>query len=134
MIDIENEVFTEIANAVEEQVSGVSITSEYVKSPPSFPHISAVEVDNSVYARTRSSTQTENHAQVLYEINVYSNRKNGKKAECRRLMDIVDGRMLRMGFTRVTMSVVPDMYDATIYRMLARYQAVVSTNHTIYRA
>ena len=133
MIDIENEIFTDIANAVEEQMPKTSLSSEYVKAPPRFPHCSIVEVDNNVLLRTRSSSENENHANVVYEVNVYSNKKNGKKAECRKLFGIIDDRFTRMGFTRMMMNVIPDLYDATIYRMVGRYQAVVSKNHTIYR-
>ena len=134
MIDIENEIFTEIADAVDEQMPGTSLSSEYVPAPSAFPHATIVEMDNSVLLRTRSSSSNENHATVMYEVNVYSNRKKGKKAECRQLFGIIDARMTQMGFTRTMMNVVPNMNDATIYRLVGRYQAVVSTNHTIYRA
>lgn len=134
MIDIENEIFTDIANAVEAQMPEASLSSEYVKAPPKFPHGSVVEVDNAVLLRTRSSSSNENHATVMYEVNVYSNKKIGKKAECRKLFGIIDERFIQMGFTRTMMNVIPDLYDATIYRMVGRYQAVVSSNHTIYRS
>lgn len=134
MIDIENEIFTDIANSVEAQMPEASLSSEYVKEPPKFPHGSVVEVDNAVLLRTRSSSTNENHATVMYEVNVYSNKKIGKKAECRKLFGIIDERFIQMGFTRTMMNVIPDLYDATIYRMVGRYQAVVSSNHTIYRS
>ena len=133
MIDIENEIFTEIANAVEGRMPKASLSSEYVKAPPKFPHASVVEVDNSVLLRTRSSGSNENHVTVMYEVNVYSNKKVGNKTECRKLFEIIDDRFIQMGFTRTMMNVIPDLYDATIYRMVGRYQAVVSKNHTIYR-
>ena len=134
MIDIENEVYSEVAKAVEEGMPNAHLASEYVKAPPKFPHASLMEVDNSVFPRSRSSSTNENHALVLYEVNVYSNRRSGKKAECRKLLGIIDERMNQLGFSRTMMNVVPDLYDATIYRLVARYQAVISTNHTIYRA
>lgn len=133
MIDIENEIFADIASAVEAQMPKASLSSEYVKAPPKFPHASIVEVDNVALLRTRSNSSNENHATVTYEVNVYSNKKAGKKTECRKLFEIIDNRFIQMGFTRMMMNVIPDLYDATIYRMVGRYQAVVSRNHTIYR-
>ena len=133
MIDIENEIYSEIASAVSEEMPGASLSGEYVKAPPKFPHASIIEADNSTYARTRTGERGENHAIVMYEVNVYSNKRTGKKAECRKLLDIIDRRMIEMGFSRMMMNAVPDLYDATIYRLVARYQAVVSLNHKIYR-
>lgn len=133
MIDIENEIFSEVSAFVEAGYPGVFFTSEYVKAPSSFPAASLVEVDNSVLERTRASSKTENHASVLYEANVYSNKMFGKKAECRSVMALIDERMAQLGFTRTMMNAVPDLYDATIYRMVARYRAVISSDHIIFR-
>jgi len=41
--------------------------------------------------------------------------------------------MAALGFTRIVLNPVPDMNDATIYRMVARYRAVVSRDEIIYR-
>lgn len=133
MIDIENEIFTEIANHVDANYPGVFFTSEYVKSPSSFPAASLVEIDNTVVASTQSSSKIENHASVMYEANVYSNKLSGKKEECKKVIGLIDERMSQLGFTRTMLNVVPDLYDATIYRMVARYRAVVSSGHVIYR-
>ena len=91
-------------------------------------------MDNSVYRRTQTGENTENHALVLYEVNVYSNKTSGKKTECREIIAIVDDMFARMGFTRTLMNTIPDLYDATIYRMVARYQAVIGSNLTIYKS
>lgn len=133
MIDIENEVFSEVADYVDRNYPGVYLTSEYVKAPSSFPAASLVEIDNAVVAATQTSSSNENHATVLYEASVYSNKHTGKKAECKEIIALIDERMIQMGFTRIMLNVVPDLYDATIYRMVARYRAVVSSGHVIYR-
>ena len=38
-----------------------------------------------------------------------------------------------MGFSRSTLTPVPNEYESTIYRMVARYRATVSFEKTIYR-
>ena len=75
----------------------------------------------------------ENHVSVLYEVNIYSNKKVGKKAECREIAALIDERMLALGFTRKMLQPIPNLDDATIYRMVGRYSAIVSKNKVIYR-
>ena len=81
----------------------------------------------------RTTKSIENHAQVLYEVNVYSNKTSGKKAECKAIIALIDSKMEALGFTRTLMNPVPNEEDATVYRMVARYRAIVSKNKTIYR-
>lgn len=133
MIDIEAEVFGIVSSDVRLKYPKVYMTGEYVKSPPSFPCVSLIETDNQVYRNTRDSGCIENHAQIQYEVNVYSNRTSGKKAECKEIISLIDSKMEKLGFTRTFMNPVPNEQDATIYRMTARYRAIVSKNKTIYR-
>lgn len=133
MIDIETELFGMVAAKVRAKYSNIFMTGEYVKSPPSFPCVSLVEVDNQTYRNTRTTECNENHAQVLYEVNVYSNKKTGKKAECKAIIALIDAEMQRLGFTRTMLNPVPNEEDATVYRMVARYRAIVSKENVIYR-
>ena len=133
MIDIENQVFDRVAKRVREQFPGIFMTGEYVSSPSSFPAASLMEMDNSIRETTVDSGSNENHANVMYEANVYSNKKTGKKSECKKIMALIDEEMTAMGFVRFTLTPVPNEYDSTIYRMVARYRAAVSCDHKIYR-
>ena len=133
MINIESAVFNRVAMRVREVFSDIYITGEYVKSPPSFPAASLVEMDNSTHVETIDSGSNENHADVMYEVNVYSNKATGKKSECREILGLIDEEMLAMGFSRSTLTPVPNENDSTIYRMVARYRATVSSDHTIFR-
>lgn len=133
MIDVENEIFTIISTAVRAKYPKIYMTGEYLKSPPSFPCVSLIETDNQIYRNTRDSGSIENHVQVLYEVNVYSNKTSGKKSECKAIIALIDSEMELLGFTRTLMNPVPNEADATIYRMVARYRAIISKNKTIYR-
>lgn len=133
MIDIETEVFNILTAQVRKKYPKIFITGEYVKSPPSFPCVSLVETDNQIYRSTSSTDYIENHAQILYELNVYSNKTRGKKAECKDIISLIDEQMGRLGFTRTIMTPVPNENDATIYRMVARYRAIVSKENVIFR-
>ncbi len=133
MIDIESEVFNTVSEKVREQYPEIFMTGEYVKSPSSFPCVSLIETDNQIYRNTRTSGCIENHAQVVYEVNVYSNKQRGKKAECKEILGFIDRQLEALGFTRTLMTPVPNEVDATIYRMVARYRAIVSKENVIYR-
>ena len=133
MIDIENQVFDRIAMKVREQFPDIFITGEYVNSPSSFPAVSLVEMDNSVRESTVDSGSNEKHANVMYEVNVYSNKTAGKKSECKVIMALIDQELIAMGFVRSTLTPVQNEYDSTIYRMLGRYRATVSSDYKIFR-
>ncbi len=133
MIDIENQVFDRVAKRVREQFPNIFMVGEYVKSPSSFPAVSLVEMDNSIRESTVDSGSNENHANVMYEVNVYSNKTTGKKSECKAIIALIDAEMTAMGFVRSTLTPVPNEYDSTIYRMVGRYRAAVSTDYKIYR-
>lgn len=133
MIDIESAVFDTVSKAVRKEYSTIYLTGEYVKSPPSFPAGSIVEMDNTVYTRTLTSSGDENHVSVMYEVNVYSNKTKGKKSECKAIISLIDKEMLALGFSRTMLQPIPNMDDATIYRMTARYKAIVSKDKEIFR-
>lgn len=133
MIDIENEIFSIVAETVRAEYPDVYITGEYVKSPPSFPCVTIMESDNQIYRNTRDTSSNENHAQILYEVNVYSNKTSGKKSECKSILAIINDKLTSIGFTRTLLTPVPNELDATIYRMTARYRAVVGKDKVIYR-
>lgn len=133
MIDVENEVFGIISEKLRVKYPDIYISGEYVKSPPSFPSVSLIEMDNEVYRSTGTNESIENHVQVMYEINVYSNKTKGKKTEAKSIISLIDTEFTRLGFTRIMYNPIPNELDATIYRIVARYEAVVSKDKIIYR-
>lgn len=133
MINIENEVFDIVSKKVREKYLDIYLTGEYVKSPPSFPAGSIVEMDNTAYSLTQTSGENENHASVMYEVNVFSNKTKGKKTECKEIISIIDNEMTSLGFSRTMIQPIPNEADATIYQIIARYKAVVSKDKVIFR-
>lgn len=132
MIDVESEVFSAIAGPLREAFPGIYLTGEYIRQPPSFPHVSIEERDNSVETSLQTSAGVESYAELLVEVNVYSNKTAGKKTECKAILKLVDDLMFKMNFTRISCFPVPNMEDASIYRMTARYRAVTD-GKTMYR-
>ena len=133
MINIEEELFSNVADVTRETFPNVYMVGEYVKSPPSFPCVSLIEMDNSVYTKTQTSEGDENHTQLMYEVNVYSNKTSGKKSECKAIASLIDNEFAALGFSRTMLQPIPNVGDATIYRMVGRYKGVVSKDKKVFR-
>lgn len=133
MIDVESQVFQKCADAFRAEYPNGFIAGEYVSQPPKFPAVSIVEMDNTVSARHRDTANIENFADVMYQVDVYSNLNKGKKAQAKAIIALIDEQFVQMGFTRTFLNPVQNMNDATIYRMTGRYQAVIGKDETIYR-
>lgn len=132
MIDLENELYTVIASSLRSQYPGIFVSGETVLAPAQFPCVSIEETDNYSYRNSQDSGSNENHANLMYEINVYTNKAQGKKSECKTIFNTVDEIFTNIGFTR-TMKRPVSMDDSTKYRLIGRYTATVSKNKTIYR-
>lgn len=126
-------MFGLVANALRTAFSsGIFITGEPTPTPPSFPCVSIVEQNKSTYRKSLDAEGKEHHANVMYEVNLYSNKKTGKKTECKAMAAIVNQVMLSLFFTCSLLEPVPNL-DTSVYRMLGRYTAVVSEENRIYR-
>ena len=133
MIDIENQIFGKISTALRAEFDPIFVYGELVKAPATFPAVYIEEKANNAYQRTQDSGSLENHVSLMYEINVYSNKQVGKKSECKEIFKIIDNEFQKLGFTRTLKEPIPNLESGTIYRMIGRYTAVVSTNRKIYR-
>ena len=133
MIDLENDIFDYVAKALRVAHTGIDVKAEYVEMPAKFPHVSIVESDNRVLTRMRTNN-IENAASVMYEVNIYSNKASGKKSEAKAIANTLDDVMSGIGFTRTFREQIPNLRDATIYRIVCRYEAVIDKNFVIYQS
>jgi hypothetical protein len=133
MIDVNNEVFTNVAACVRDNHPGTRVTGEYTRMPSKFPAVTLDETQNVSIGHLEDSSNTEKFAGVTYRLQVFSNKQNGKKAEARSIFATADAEMRRMGFMRVTYTTTPEIYDSTIYNISATYEAVVSAAGYVYK-
>lgn len=128
MNTIENDVFTAVATALRTSfgAENIYITGEYTPTPPKFPCVYITESDN--FNAGYDGCNHEVVTGVMYSIEVYSNKVNGKKSEAKSIMLEADRVMTALGFRRTLMQQIPNMNDATIFRMVARYSASVIDN------
>lgn len=124
MIDVEIDVFDAVYSAVAELVPEGSLASEYMPEPPSFPHITLIEIDNDMAVRHQDSRTDECYASIAYEANVYAETRE----ECRTIAAALDEAMTRLGF-RPSMRYMPNLSDLSIHRMLGRYEGITDGKH-----
>ena len=124
MIDIENKVLSVVREAVLAAFPNCAVYGEYVEQSAHFPCITVTEDTNYTYVNSIDDQLMEHHAEVQYSINVYSAQQTGAKLEARAILKVADEAMQSMRFWRTMTRQVPNM-DITIYRLVARYRAVV---------
>lgn len=131
MIDVENLVIDTIKKALlTSQYSNTNVASTYNDTPSEFPCVSVIEMDNYTYRRTQDNDLMEHHTNLMYEVNVYSNKASNSKAEAKAIMEIVDTAFQNIKFTRTFKQPIRNR-DKSVYRIVARYEAVVGEEQTI---
>lgn len=133
MIDYQNEIFTNVATEVRSTHEGTTVTGEYTRSPSKFPAVTLEETENINVGTLDDSSHEEKYAGLTYRLQVFSNKTSGKKAEARAIFATADEVMRGMGFRRVTYSTTPEIYDSTVYSIIATYEAIVDVNGVIYK-
>lgn len=133
MIDVLNEVFTAVATDVRVDHPGTTLIGENVRKPSVFPTVTLDEIENVTVASLVDSSDKEKYSALGYRIQVFSNKTSGKRAEARAIFATADKVMLGLGFRRITYTTTPEIYDSTIYSILATYEAVVDANGVVYK-
>ena len=131
MIDHESAVFQKCADAFRAAYPNGYITPEYVSQPPKFPAVMVVEMDNNVDERAMDNGNVENAVNVMYQVDVYSNKNTGKKAQAKAIVALIDEVLAQHRFVRTFCNPIQNMNDATIYRMTARYRRRITDTETM---
>ena len=130
MIDIENMLFTKVKKNLP---TTVKTGTMYASVQSEFPYVTLMVMDNSVYEPFIDSARIENAVEIMVEVNVYSNKTSGKKEECKKLIKTIDDTLSELNLTRIFCQPTPNLEDATVFRITARYRAIVDKNLNIYR-
>lgn len=133
MIDFQNEIFTIVATDVRSNHADVTVTGEYIRSPSKFPTVTLDEIENVTVDELVDSSDVEKYVGLGYRLQVFSNKVGGKKAEARAIFATADNAMRRLGFRRVAYSTTPEIYESTIYSIMATYEAIIDAKGMIYK-
>lgn len=131
MIDIENEVFTNVYDAVIAEYPDALVKGVYTPTPTQFPFVSVIQTENETFVETYDSSG-EHDVTVDFQVDVYSRKANGKKAECKAVTAIVNDVMLTMGFARTYSGTVLNLADTDTYRITSRFRCITDGKN-IYR-
>ena len=129
---MESTIFNRIADVFSASYPQGSRYGEPVDTPAAFPCLTVMEADNYSYENSFTASPQEQDTWLVYDVNVYSNKTSGAKQECKAILNLVDQEMQNMYFTRVFCNQTKNQ-DNRIYRMTARYRAVISKDYRVYR-
>ena len=132
MTDIENIIINRIDNALESAGYTNILGSSYQEVPAEFPWVFFEQSDTYESVNQHNSSRANNFETAVFEADIYSNKVNGSKGECKAILKVIDEEMVSLGFERTAaqpMRPTSDMYKA---RLFARYRGVVDSNKYIY--
>lgn len=132
MADIENIIINRIDQTLELNGYKDVLGSSYQDIPASFPWVFFEMSDNYEDGTYHKSSRENNYYTVVFEADIYSNKKSGSKGECKDIMSVIDAEMNSLGFERTMaqpMRPTSEMYTA---RLLVRYRGTVDKNTYIY--
>lgn len=122
MIDVFNQIYTDVATAVRADHPGTFVTGERLNKPSKFPTVMVIEADNYEPPESVDNSLKENLAALMYEITVFSNKTSGKRSECIDILSTIDDVLKHKNGRRIAR--VEGYFDseATIYMVTARYR------------
>ena len=131
MIDFSNEIFNAVAKHLRSLYKGIQVKGEYVATPAKFPTVTIDEIGN-VPTELDSAT-TNKYADVVYRVQVFSNKENGKRAEAREIYKAVDEKLMELGLFAKTFTTTPAIYNSEIYSITVTYGGIIGRDGVIYR-
>ena len=131
--DVETYVFTAVKNAISTAHTGVFVSGEYLQMPDRFPAVFIIQQDS--YNHTDSISFDGTHAdRLMYEVNVFSDKKSGRKQQCSKIMATIDATLQGLGFIRTSrMPISTPNLEPNIYRLTARYRTIITEDLDTFR-
>lgn len=125
MIDVSNRVLSNVKTYISDSCKNVSNYSS--KSPPSFPAVSVVQIDN--LDACMDLENSENAVKSVIEIQCYSSKNI---TESRNIINQCCDAMRQMGYIRsYGPKPVDNASDTNIYRTVARFNRLVTSVNEI---
>ena len=131
MIDFSNEIFDAVAKHLRSLYKGIQVKGEYVATPAKFPTVTIDEIGN--IPTDLDSSKENKYADVVYRVQVFSNKENGKRAEAREIYKAVDEKLMEIGLFVKTFTTTPAIYNSEIYSITATYGGIIDRDGVIYR-
>lgn len=133
MIDIEIDLFDELARLVLAEYPEAYVSNEYERVPSMFPAVFILESSNTEERSTVTSYEGEEAAALTYEVQVAHPSAKDGKAVCKRIVQMLSDRMRFRNFARTMCMPVDNSEDPSVFRMIARYTGIVDRFGTHFR-
>ena len=130
MIDIESMVFDYVYNQLHESYPSVNISAGYDEHNAIFPTVVIRQTNSQPYRETATDPCAENHTRLTYEVEVFSDKANTGRSECKQLIIAADDIMQSIKFRRIHLN-RPINVDRTIWRQYARYEVIVGKPYVV---
>ena len=131
-----NEIYDAVSKKIKLERPDVFTVSSIPESISQLPCISIVRVNSYSDPTGQTSESTETRTNLIYEINVYSNKQVGRHIEAEELASVVDKYMCDkkegLGFIRTSNVQTPNLLDSSIYRLTLRYRGKVGDDNVVY--
>lgn len=123
----ENKVFdeikTDLSNTFSNEFSDLSVYSEYVETPATFPCVSFFMRNDIDYQNANTIDSVGHTVDVTFEANIYAN-GTLKKTNAKRIAKTINTTMNRLGINRTFFNQIPNM-DRSIFRITIRWNCKV---------
>lgn len=121
MIDYENEIFNILAPELRRQFNCFVHGSKSTSTPPTFPAVSIIKLDDPILTRYSTFNSNENVTEETYEIEIVSNLTKGKEKQTKEIAKVINEILVLIGFIRVFNQPIPST-DSTLARRIVRYK------------
>lgn len=132
MTDVEDYVVDKVAKALRAEFNGIFVVSNDTDAPSRFPAVGFWEQSNVPVAATQTAHCRENHTELMFQGNIFSNLTSGGKRQCRAIAAVIDREMTKMGFIRIFGQPVLNPADTSISRYVVRYKGIVGADGIVY--
>lgn len=131
MLDFSNEIFSAVAENLRSAYKGITVKGEYDPNPAKFPCVTIDEISNT--PAHMDSALKNKYANVVYRVQIFSNKSAGKRAEARAIYSTVDDTLMELGLYAKTYTSTPTIYNAEIYSITATFEGVIGADGMVYR-
>lgn len=133
MINIYDRVFGIIYEAVREISPDAEILDAFSAIPSRFPCVTVRELNKTTTVARIGTRNKAKYVRIPYQVDVYSNANNGKRAECNEIADAISDALILRNFELISAMPTPNEHNADIYRITARYEVIADDKNNTYR-
>lgn len=125
-----NAIFTAIRAAVLAEISTAYCTQTYAAIPTKFPTVFIREIGRLTPQQTATISNAQDIYETTWEVQIFSNLKNGAKEQTYQLMDAVKGAFRSLYFVE-TMENPLESGENHYYTLVARFRRVIGSGESM---